>query len=162
MARMGEEISFGDTENQAMSRLAQVDGIDADPTIDEENEALLQARETTDEGEQGQAQLTPNTTGEQVPEGGESAQDGLTPLPEPFGAEAQEDEMLPSSEAPASLDPANPLDAAAMESQEQARAAEQQGPQAYQASPDFTPEDALEEGSILGLEDDGPKEELGQ
>jgi len=160
MAVKDGEIAFGDTENQAMSRVAADDPFGGDPSVEEENDALLQIRETVppeeelyppmSEEEQGQDELTPNTTDEQGPEVGQ------TPLPEPLG-----DEEPGLAEPEQELDPSNPLDSTAIESQELGRQAEEQGEQSYQASPDFTPEDALEEGEMLGLEDDEPVVNLG-
>jgi hypothetical protein len=132
-------------------------GIDADPTLDEENSALLQMRQEpvdvvpgqddmTPTTEEGMGEPIPNTTGEQAPEVGK------TPLPDPL--DEGTGEGLPQPES--ILDPANPLDSTAIESQQQAQQAEEQGPEAYQASPDFTPADALDEGELLGLGEDSP------
>jgi hypothetical protein len=158
MASDGGRVAFGDTENQANSRMAiDMGGIDADPTLDEENSALLQMRQEpvdvvpgqddmTPTTEEGMGEPIPNTTGEQAPEVGK------TPLPDPL--DEGTGEGLPQPES--ILDPANPLDSTAIESQQQAQQAEEQGPEAYQASPDFTPADALDEGELLGLGEDSP------
>jgi len=163
MAVSGDKISFGDTENQASSRLAAGIGeFGEDQTVDEENEALVQMRqETTGEGPVGMDMAPPEEV-EQVPDGSapnttveQTPGDGKMPLPEPFD-EVTEEGMLGEPGAQAVLDPDNPLDSTAIESQQQAQQDEEQGPEAYQASPDFTPADALDEGELLGLGEDSP------
>jgi len=163
MAVQGGKVAFGDTENQAMSRLA---ADEEGPTVEEEGQALMQMREMDDEGifpeevglpeeMQTPEEVLPSAEGvEQVqgdPVSNTSDGEGV-PLPPPLEGEEP-------GEVEGELDPSDPLDAGMIQSQENAQKAESQGPQAYMESPDFTPGDALEEGEGLGLGEDQPEQQ---
>lgn len=140
MARKNGNFSFGDTENQAMSRAAAT-------TIDEESAALLEMRRQDEM--QGTTEQVPNTTGEE--QGPEVEEE---PIPE---GEAPQQEGEPLPYLPAGPDETGGPDSEQVESHEAAREAEEAGPDEYFKAQDFTPEDALEEGEMLGLGDDEPK-----